>query len=193
MNLKKIAILATFITLPSVVSAIPMTTTITFDTIVNNPTTLSPYTENGYIFALIGGNPNATSAHFGDGLIEDSILDWHDEGVSPDGNPGNAVLEMTRVGNSTFNFLGFDVVSGTTNQIGLAARYNNVITYSSSVGIGSHITNFMNVDSVRFDFRGRGPNYGAIDNVKVPEPASFALLGLALAGLGFSRRKKNKA
>lgn len=49
------------------------------------------------------------------------------------------------------------------------------------LSIYSHATNILGVAGVAFD----------VNSSSVPEPATLALLGIGLAGIGFSKRKKN--
>lgn len=186
--MKKLIALATVAMMPSFASA----GLITFDNVAGK--TASPYIESGYKFELIGGNPVATESHFGDGLDTDGILDWHDEAVvTGDGNPGNAILRMTKVDGGLFDLLGFDLLAESLNGIWLEGYVDGSRTQQISVNKGSYAPSLMGIHEARIDFRYSGPNYGGIDNVSVtsvPESGSLALLGLGLTGLGLSLRKK---
>jgi|TARA_B110000091_G_scaffold110994_1_gene120247 hypothetical protein len=160
---------------------------ITFDSIREN--TSSPYIENGYKFELVSGG---TNPYFGVLASSTGSLYWQDNGIPTGSNPENAMVKMTRVDGGLFDLWGFDLI-GASNDIWLNASTGGVNTYQVSIANGNYTIPINRIDSAKFDFRYIGPNSGAIDNVNVSavtEPSSLALLGLGIAGLSLSRRKK---
>lgn len=114
------------------------------------------------------------------------------------------------IASGTFDFTGAYITAAWQNDLtvyidGLlsgSTLFSQVFTINDDAPIFTN-SNFLGIDTLNiYTFSGvdagtpGGGKHVAIDNftinesVSVPEPASIALLGLGLAGIGFSRKKK---
>lgn len=135
------------------------------------------YSEAGFNFAC-------TKSH----TDSDNALQWHDGGH----NGGNNDIIMTREDNAAFDLLFLDYISDA--QGGPFWIVSSAGTFNSGATGPGIIINLLGIKSAIFRTdvdNNRGPIIDNIQAMLVPEPGTFALFGLGLAGLGYARRRKS--
>lgn len=184
-KMKKIITAFASLAFAGAVQATPLT--LDFTTGVN--TGITSYSEDGFTLAV-----DSVGNHFDDNWS--GAMGFHN-------GPGNSVNDNNLTlsfGGAVFDFLDIDM-SNFNNDGRLELIASDGTNFISST-LGQQNVNFFNVTSVSFSIRDRSENiFGGAswNNITVdfnsagnsiPEPTSVALLGLALAGIGFSRKKK---
>ncbi|MBV8036427.1 PEP-CTERM sorting domain-containing protein [Roseateles sp.] len=156
---------------------------VTFDDVANH--TGAPFESGGLRFE----SPGSTYVWSGDGVHSDNGTLSLISGIG-------ASFTITKVGGGMFSIDQFDAglswyTLGTTGEItvdgDLLTLTGNYQTFA--------LTTLQNVSSVTVRFT-LGDGYFAMDNIvwhdagALPEPASFALVGLALLATGVARRRR---
>ncbi|NOQ76206.1 MAG: PEP-CTERM sorting domain-containing protein [Methylococcaceae bacterium] len=185
--MKKIILLAGFLFTGSANAIL-----IDFENIAPNG---SVTTENGAIPSLSQDGFTFSTSH---GHIWDSAQpSWNGNGTDWMLNDSSS-FTISRSDNALFSFDGLDAATWRGSLLGSVA-INGFVGGNLLTTINLQITNiwttfnmnntFSAVDTITF-ISSNGGYDNLIINNNVPEPTSITLLGLGLAGLGFSRKKK---
>lgn len=184
-KMKKIIAATLALTLTAVVDATPIT--LDFDSGI---ATSSQYTEDGFTLAA-----NLPGNHIDDNWLGGS-MGFHNGHAN---NYSNNDLILS-YGGAAFDLIDIDITGFYQNgELELTGSDGSTF---SSYETGVKTVNFLNVTQVTFSitdyfdgvYGGVAWNSITVDNApsanSIPEPTSVALLGLAIAGIGISRKKK---
>lgn len=94
---------------------------------------------------------------------------------------GTAVAPMAARGYGSWNDIGFDLGSEAALTVPHSSSTLSIRWFASGSGWQGGIDESFAIDNLQVNL--------ITDDIRVPEPASLALLVLGLAGIGFSRRK----
>lgn len=171
-------------------------TTITFDSLEqsgNGYQSMITYTESGF---LLDSHGNFASA-------QQQTAGWYAGSASLFNNGGGATTTLTKVGGGAFALNEISLARVSTSYapgatVSFTGNVNGGGTVFQSFVVGSALafnnfsfTGFNNLNSVSWV---QAAPYHQFDNIvldggTVPEPATLALFGLALAGFAVARRK----
>ena len=147
--------------------------TISFDITLSNTTAANNDVNIGLQKFGFGTTPNATSATFSD-FVDEGVISATLGTTSE--FPDSAIIDLL-------------ALTGTgaprSIQAGESDTFNLVIGFSDLAGDFS-----VGFDPFNVKYQSDEGSYEFGPGVSVPEPSVFALMGLGLVGLGFSRRRK---
>ena len=110
----------------------------------------------------------------------------------------SVIFTLTNNTGSLFNLHGFNIgwFNNSVNDANWSVRtydsLGNLVADDDYLGKGSIGVNYLNVQSIQFQNNGGFSSFDNL-NVSVPEPGALALFGLALLGLGYSKRLSKRA